>query len=392
MNIPQTSKLKMRKIISVLTALSGALGLSLTSTMSAWAQNIDYSQIITSEASWITSTQIPAGHGDASGAIPIHPDPSGGSWKVSPYDANIAAMGLLDNGTTDAAQVKSWMNWYIAHLNWPDYNGKVATIYDYSINATTYAVTPILQSGHPSYDSTDSYAATFLSLCHKYAAVTGDVTFLRTNEYQVNQIIGAMLSTKQSDNLTWARPDYPAKYLMDNTEVYTGLNDAAWLYQNVFTDDLNGFSYYSAVASDVKTAIQTYLWNSTLGMYVIAKNSDGTTDTPSWSSWPSATTQLWALKAGIVSNPSAMWNAFNSTWDNAVTSTNWTTTVNNPDTMPWGGAGYAAAVMGDKSKIDAFLAGANTNYINLQNNSHHWPWSVREAGFTMSAAAVGKNL
>jgi len=353
------------------------------------AADPDYSQIIASEASWITSAQIPAGHGDASGAIPISNDPSNGEWDVKPYDANIAAWGLLANGTTDAPQVKAWMQWYFNHLNWPDYNGVYATIYDYYINDTTYAVTPVPDgsSGHAFYDSTDSYAATFLTLCRAYAQTTGDYSFLQSNQYQINQIIGAIMATKQSDGLTWAKPDYQGKLLMDNSEVYSGLSDAAWLYQNVFTDDPSGYSYYAAEANDVKTGILTYLWDAhTPNMFSTIKGSDGSTDTVSWSNWyPDATSQLWPIKAGIVSGSEAtsLWDTFDATWPN------WVTTVNNPDGMPWGAIGYTAAFMGDKTDADSFLANADTNYM---ANGNPWPWSAREAGFTMQAAKLDSQL
>jgi hypothetical protein len=129
-----------------------------------------------------------------------------------PYYSNLAAIGVVRTGNpVYYAKVKAWMQWYVAHLNYPDKWGLSCTVYDYSVSGTTE--TPTNDA-----DSTDSYAATFVSLAWAYWQ-TGDATaqnYIKTLKYQLDCIGGVMVQTQQRNGLTWAKPNYQVQYLMDN--------------------------------------------------------------------------------------------------------------------------------------------------------------------------------
>ncbi len=351
----------------------------------------NYSGIIADEAYWISTAQIPTVQGrSSSGAIAVHKDPSNGKWLIRPYDANIAARGMLASGPHYYPMVKAWMQWYLNHLNWPDYNNLHGTVYDYNVDAATYTESLAQNPGtaiSPFYDSTDSYAATFLTLAKQYSLTTGDNAFLQQYQYQLNAIGDVIQSTEDTDSLTWAKPDYHAKYLMDNTEVYQGISARAWLDQYVLNDP-SGATYYTAQANQVKSAVQNFLWQTSLSMYASAKNSAGGYDTPSWSVWdPTSTAQVYPLQTGTLSytdnRATTLWAAFNSHWPN------WTTTHNNPDSRPWMTICYASAVMHDKIRADACLSNAVSNWT---ATNRPWPWTVLESGMMALAAQQTSGL
>jgi len=283
--------------------------------------------------------------------------------------------------------VKAWLQWYLNHVNWPDYNNTKATVYDYYVNSSSYAETYATDPNTPSYDSTDSYAATFLVLAQTYTQTTGDYSFLQQNQYLINAIGDAIQATKQTDGLTWAKPDYTSKYLMDNSEVYQGILARSWLDSHVFSD-ASGASYYANQAQDVKNGIQNSLWQSTLAMYSPAKGGSGTLDVPSWSQWyPSSIGQVYPTESTVIASSSSqsqqLWNDLNTHWPN------WTTTINNPTGTPGMIVCYSAALMADKTHTDACLNGAITNWT---SNGRSWPWTVFESGMTILAAQKGQTL
>src|SRR5438309_8811545 len=103
--------------------------------------------------------------------------------------------------------------------------GLACTIYDFKVSGSTE--TPTNDA-----DSTDSYAATFLSLAWAYWK-TGDPNaraYIQTLKYPLDCIGGVIVQTKQPNGLTWAKPDYQIQYLMDNCEVYRGLRDLANIF------------------------------------------------------------------------------------------------------------------------------------------------------------------
>lgn len=323
---------------------------------------------VTATANWLRTNSVA---GD--GAILY------GSSQINPYFANLAAIGL----THDAASyttVQRWMQWYISHLNWPDKWGLYGTVYDYDYSNGT-------ETSHVNADSTDSYAGTFLSLAWAYYQ-TGDPSaqnYIKTLEYQLDTIGGILVQTQQSDGLTWAKPDYQIKYLMDNCEAYRGLRDLALIFQTAFNDATKA-TYYNAVADQMLNGIQS-LWMN--GNWAVYKDGVGNLTAPNMGTWyPDASSQVFPVLDGVVSASDArsqqVYTNFNAAWPA------WPTlSFNAQDAFPWVLVGEAAQIMGDTSRATTYIQSIENKYV---NTGFPWPWYCAEAGWFLrlnSAYLVG---
>lgn len=290
--------------------------------------------------------------------------------EIDPYFANIAAIGMTRDPNR-MPQVVAWMNWYINHLNWPDQWGLYGTTYNYNIVDGTEVSTN-------DADSTDSYAATFLTLCWD-AWQTGDQSaqqFISGISYQLDVIGGVLIQTQQSDGLTWAKPNYQIKYLMDNAEVYRGLRDLASLYQTAFGDTTKA-AYYNAAANASQNGIYGMWMN---GVWAVYKNDIGGLAAPNMGTWyADATAQVFPVLEGVVSgsDPRAQqsYAAFNNAWPG------WPTlSFNAQDGFPWCLVGDAAAAMGDKGRLTTYINSIQGKYV---NSSFPWPFYIAEGGWFM---------
>src|ERR1051326_3282990 len=127
----------------MLKKLLGCVSAMLLAVSPTLAQN--YRQNITIAETWLQNQIMP------DGAI------LDASSHVTPYFANLAAIGMLKGDRARIPQVEAWIAWYINHFNWPDSNGIYGTVYNYRLYGMAETATG-------EYDSADAYAATFLSL------------------------------------------------------------------------------------------------------------------------------------------------------------------------------------------------------------------------------------
>ena len=129
------------------------------------------------EADYICSLAVK--NGQMAGAIPE----STADNTVNPYFDDFACLGLVSYGrAADRQTVLNYINWHIAHMNTAaqDKYGLAGTIYDYADGVSTGA-----------YDSTDSYAATFIMLLDNYCRVY-DSDFLQGREDLLDTLVGVM--------------------------------------------------------------------------------------------------------------------------------------------------------------------------------------------------------
>lgn len=289
--------------------------------------------------------------------------------QINPYYSNLTAIGLThDPGSYGAVQ--NWMKWYIGHLNVNDTWGLSGTTYDYSYN--NGAETSLVNA-----DSTDSYAATFLSLALAYYN-TGDPgaqAYVRSIGPQLDMIGGVLAKTQQSDGLTWAKPDYQIKYLMDNCEVYRGLRDVAQLFHIAFNDSAKAQSYNAMADASLQGLMGMYLGN---GSWAVYKDGVGSLFAPHLGTWyPDATAQMFPVMQGVIpgtdakavqtyNNFKAMWPA----WD--------TLSFSSQDAFPWVMIAGAAAVSGDSAGAQTYIKTIESKYV---NNGFPWPWYNQEAGW-----------
>lgn len=153
-------------------------------------------------------------HGDA-----IHVSPA--SSRIVPYFANYAALGLVSAYRLELIdgsgleRVRRWLEWYARHMD-----PETGVITDYTGRHPVYASTR-------DYDSSDAYAGTFLTAVWAWYAASRDAAGLRALWPAVELAVHAVALTQEEDGLTWAKPDYRVKYLVDNVEVWLGLHAAA---------------------------------------------------------------------------------------------------------------------------------------------------------------------
>ena len=293
-----------------------------------------------------------------------------GSSQIIPYYSNLAAIGM----TKDPARygdIKNYMEWYIGHLNWPDKWGLYGSTYDYTVSGS-------VERSNNYADSTDSYAATFLSLAWTYYH-TGNASaqsYVKSAAYQIESVAGVVIGTQDKDGLTWARPDYHIKYLMDNCEAYRGLRDVASLFQAL--GDSAKASYFTARADMMLNGIKgMWIGNGAYGVY---KDALGRLGAPNWGLWyADATSQVFPVLMGVISptdsHAKAAYAAFNSHWPA------WQKlSFQGQDPFPWVLVADSAALMGDTGRVGTYMSAVQSKYV---SKNFPWTWYSAEAGWYM---------
>ncbi len=340
-----------------------------------------FEYVFETETAWLASLQL------ENGALPMT-GAENGELRMNPYFADIAALALLDNAGKYADNVKAYMDWHFGHLNTAeeDFNGLDGTIYDYVITVKDGRIVSETVSepdNADSYDTTDSYAATFLTVVYKYFRQTGDSDYLVANAEDLKRITDVIFSNLQN-GLTYAKPNHRVKYLMDNCEVYEGAIAAAGIFEEIV---LSGKEEYSSVRDDckelisaVKENINRKLWNP-IGRYYkpgITAYVSIPTKVFSWNLYyPQATSQLFPIICGVIEPDTArsehLYGKFCESFE-------WES-FDYPDDFYWGANVQAAAIMNDIDSVTAYM----TNYAELMDD-HAWPLYNADAARTSMAA------
>jgi hypothetical protein len=193
------------------------------------------------------------------GALPMG-TATGGNHRLVPYFANLGAFGVVVAGRrSERAFMRRWVLWYDAHRNSDE------TVYDYEGTSGAWKATG-------KYDSTDSYASTYLELLHALHHADGDKAWLQERYPFVRRSIEAIQLTLQPNGLTTAHPKWPVMYTMDNVEVLRGLRAAVRMAQAVGNrDDARA---WAALADRTPAAIARDLWDSAKGCYLVGRQTD----------------------------------------------------------------------------------------------------------------------
>lgn len=231
-------------------------------------------------ADWILAAQLP------SGAIAHHTD----RQFIAPYLGHFAAIGLAhatartgDERYLDAAW--RWLRWYRDHQ---DDHGYVT---DYRVDAAGR------ERSTGDMDSTDSYAAMFLVALYEASEVHGGVAALGEFGPSMHLAVKAILSTQDGDGLTWAKPSFRTKYLMDQAETYVGLLAAIDMGSRLGDFELAATADRSARA--MRTGIES-LWSAEDGAYHWAKSDAGVLAPARWGElFPDAMQQALAVAFGL---------------------------------------------------------------------------------------------
>ena len=346
-------------------------------------ENIElFERIFESETAWLASLQL------ENGAIPMTYTPNG-QVKMNPYFADFAALALLDKTDEYMDEVKKYMDWHFAHLNTAetDHNGVDGTIYDYTITLKDGEITDesiaILKKKN-SYDSVDSYAATFLMVLNKYYNETGDSEYILDHSSEIQRIVNAMFAMYHK-GLTIAKPEWKVKYLMDNCEVYEGAIAATELFKNVLC--VNEPSLESVqkkcadAAVEVAQTIEDELWmpvagHYKVGFYKILKIIPS--DIFSWGKYyPCATAQLFPIIHGLIA-PNT--ERANKLYDRFCEEYDWAN-FQYDDVFYWGANLQAAVMMNDIDRVVTYM----TNYAELID-THDYPLYNADAARVCLAA------
>ena len=342
-----------------------------------------FTEIFESETAYLASMQLP------NGALPMT-YAKNGELTVNPYFADFAALALLDNAEEYADEVVKYMDWHFAHINTKaeDFNKIDGTIYDYKVtmkNGEIVSEKISTPENADSYDTTDSYAATFLAVVYKYFCRTGDIDYLIANAKDLYRIANVMFATYQN-GLTYAKPNHLIKYLMDNCEVYEGAFSASRIFEELV---LEGKTEYTEIRDDcfdmycvVQENINTKLWNYTGQHYragLIAY-----IDTPrkvfSWDIYyPQATSQLFPIICGVI-DPSC--DRAKHIYEEFCEHYHWQA-FDYPDNFYWGANVQAAAVMNDLDSVVEYME----NYKPL-TVKHSWPLYNMDIARTAIAAKI----
>lgn len=291
-----------------------------------------------------------------------------GSSKINPYYANLAAIGLTKD-TASHDVVKGWMQWYIKHLNLPDQWGLRGSIYDYTYNNGA-------EASLNDADSTDSYAATFLTLAWSFYQTqdTTAQTYLKSISTDLDTIGGVILQTQQTDGLTWAKPSYKIKYLMDNCEAYRGLRDIAQFFQTAMGDATRAAKYNAA--ADAMLAGINGMWMGS--QWAVYKDDIGNLAAPNMATWyADATSQVFPVLEGAVpasdSRSQQVYDNLNQAWPG------WETlSFKGQDPFPWVLVANTAAMMGDNVRVNTYMQTIATNYV---SKGFPWTWYSAEDGW-----------
>ena len=325
---------------------------------------------VETERAYIAGNQI------ENGAIPMTYN-ANAELTVNPYFSCYAVLALLDDAENYQDEVKSYFEWHFAHLNTEktDYAGIDGTIYDHIVTVENGIVTA--ERMHPrKYDSSDSYAAIFLTVLNKYYNETGDAEYIISKRNDIARVVNAMTATMHN-GLAFACPDYKIKFLMDNSEVYEGAVNGAELFAKVICPADSSYNKTLDIckdtASDVSEAIERQMWDYNNGYYKTALNPSGTSAAKvNWSSfYPTATSQLFAISCGVISPETERAKNLYATfceyhdWEH----------LNFNSEFCWGSVVIAAAKMNDKDRVITYAESYNEEY-----GDHAYPLYSGDAG------------
>jgi hypothetical protein len=324
-----------------------------------------------SDADWVLTAQL------ADGSVGSSTDRA----VVVPYQSNLAVIGLADaaRATGDATYSDAaWraLDWYAAHED-PD-----GFVTDYQVVDSELVSTGTM-------DSTDAYAGTFLVALRQVWRAAPDIRHLRDLAPAIQGAVDAIEATMDADGLTWAKPSWHVKYLMDQAEVYAGLVAATQLEREL--NDTVQQTRATALALRVKAGVDA-LWNPSTGSYDWAVHEDGTRVTTNWTTlYPDAMEQAWAVAFGVVdaSRAPALLQTFATQHPEWSSPTAATTIDGKPGAVSyWPEVAWAFRRIGLGASADDAVATIRAAALAA---SRAWPFGTADAG-ALVVAETGSDL
>jgi hypothetical protein len=319
---------------------------------------------VRADATWILAAQLP------SGAIANYPVVPGVEINIAPYVANLSALGLAratevtgDRTYTTAAW--KWLAWYQAHMRTSGF-------------VTDYKVVNGVEVSTGDMDSTDAYAGTFLLAARRTWKATGDLATLKTLKPGITNAVVAVEATQQSDGLTWAKPAWQVKYLMDQAETYAGLKAGAELATAVGD---NALAQRATADATRMAAGIAGLWDGPTNAYDWARHASGAQQPTDWSIlYSDSLQQAWAVAFGAVqgSRAQSLVNHFAASqpkWAQPAATAKFSSGSARVDYWPM--AGMAFQAVGRTADAQAAVTSIRTAAV---SSNFAWPYNTGVAG------------
>eukprot|EP01043_Picozoa_sp_COSAG02_P036606 COSAG02_NODE_2692_length_8222_cov_6.872584_5_plen_821_part_00 len=300
--------------------------------------------------------------------------------SIQPYFVNRGLLALMYNNVSVAGfnqtqrgeilgMVHRWIDWYLDHLNHPDSYGVHGTVYDYKVVAGGK------EQSVGTYDSSDSYAGTLLSLVATFHDVTGDATAVHGWKDALQIVLNAVNATMRQNHLTDAKPNYRVAFLEDNVEVWAGLVDYAKLVKSV--GDLRHADVANAAAGLSRLAITDILWSIPSTDWVVNKGGR----IANWTKfYPDAQAQLWPALVKFRSGRAA--DNCNSLAERFVAAQGSAWSRLQIDAFPHTMLGLPLVECGQREIVAKFLTSVQQKFFPAMQ----WPWHIAEAGGFVAAA------
>lgn len=339
----------------------------------------EYMNIQKRELAWLAASQLP------DGSLPFRPQDNDEAY-LNPYFSITAARALLSE-ENNYGLVANYITWHIEHLNMEGEDA--GTIYDYYVMVEDGQETQ--EWTDEDFDSVDSYAARFLCLLWEYWEATGDTVLLLEYAPQWKTVLQAMERCMDSSGLTLAKPGGKVRYLMDNCEVYAGLDAAVNLFETVLLPNIDGvegkqtealIDRLHAQRDFLKTSIETHLWNETEQRYETGLLSEGLIEFDGWDVfYPDAVAQLYPASHGLINVKE---ERAQSLYRQFCTQYRWEDMEHLDDgsvDFYWGILVYTAAVMNDEPRVLQYL----DEYARRVGENHAYPVYNADAGWVALA-------
>ena len=315
-------------------------------------------------------------------------------YLVRPYFVNVGLTSLLESKGSDLSaqqvqRVGQWIQWYLNNTAsdgtildpWYRNDGSVG-----SLNTS------------PS-DADDSNGTTFASLVLDFIQAGGHVSVLQTsgNKERLESILDQVLTLQQADGLTWAKQDYHVKFMMDNCEVFAGIQAMGYLEESIY-GDVERSNVYFAAAERVRSGILSQLHNSETGLFRIALAEGGATTEFDANHWYPSFGILWPTLHGVLTPSLAQTvissnqiNNINQTW-NGSQFPDWTMTDLEASNGKPGylatPVGYAAVLSGRSKEGFAFADFAyNYTFQSGERNTQRL-FTISDAGWLIRTLTV----
>ena len=204
------------------------------------------------------------------------------AW-IPPYFANYAALAILAGSErkkvpSDLARIAKWLDWCAKNQTadgyWHDFEGTISR-----------------HQSNGKVDAWDSSAALFLIVAER---------FQRSGERMTPAVITAakkslaciQMVTDQADGLTWAKPTYKVKFLMDNIETYAGLVAATRLFARLGAKEEQGQARQMVERIEQKLP---GFWQQNEKLFAFALHQNGAFEAGMDQLYPHGLAQLFAI-------------------------------------------------------------------------------------------------